>query len=294
MHRTAFIVFLIAFAPQDRYENPVMKSLADAERAFASMSVQQGVRKAFFANFADDGIAFQPHPVVFKDAVKDRPAPTNPNAVTLNWRPVAGDVSLSGDMGYTTGPYSAIDSSGKQPPRYGFYFSVWKKTPTTPWRVALDIGIRTSGPFEGPENFRQAQPVKSSQSGFREEGFGKQELEKSIREYLSLADSKGVVTAYEDHLAKECRLHLEGHHPFVGPEIIMAFVAGKEITRTGKLLFTAVSRADDLGYAYGNYTILERGRTIENGYFGHVWKRNEHGRWKLVAEILSPIPPETP
>jgi ketosteroid isomerase-like protein len=271
-----------------------MKSLADTERAFASMSVQQGVRMAFLANFADDGIAFQPHPVVYKDAAKDRPAPANPNAFTLNWKPVFGDVSESGNLGYTTGPYSFVDNSGKQPPSHGFYFSVWKKDSTSRWRVAVDIGIGTPGPFEGPEDFRQAQPSKKSQSMPGEGKSGKQELEESIGEYLSIAAADGVIAAYENHLVEECRLHLEGHHPLLGRRFVTAFFDGKEITRTGKLLLAAVSESDDLGYAYGSYANLERGRSIENGYFCHVWKRNELGLWKLAAEILSPVPPEAP
>lgn len=292
MIRTMLFVFLTAFAPQDRYENPAMKSLADAERAFASMSVRQGMRKAFLAHFADDGIAFQPHPVVYKDAVKDQPAPANPSAFTLNWKPVFGDVSETGDLGYTTGPYSFVDNSGKQPPSHGFYFSVWKRDSTSRWRVAVDIGIGTPGPFEGPEDFRQARPIKKSQSMPGEAKSGKPELEESIGKYLSIAAADGVVAAYENHLAEECRLHLEGHHPLLGRQVMTAFFNEKEITQTGKLLFAKVSESDDLGYAYGSYANLERGKTIENGYFGHVWKRNELGRWKLVAEILSPVPQE--
>ena len=153
MHHAMFFIFLAAIIPQDR---PEMRSLVEAERAFAAASVEKGAREAFTANFADDGIAFQPHPVVYKEAMKNRPLPANPKAFTLDWKPVFGDVSESGDLGYTTGPYSLVDNSGKQPTRYGFYFSVWKKV-SGQWQVAVDIGIRTPTNYEGALDFRQAQ-----------------------------------------------------------------------------------------------------------------------------------------
>lgn len=40
-----------------------------------------------------------------------------------------GDVGDSGDLGYHTGPSKVTDHSGQQPPRYGYFFSLWKKQP---------------------------------------------------------------------------------------------------------------------------------------------------------------------
>src|SRR3972149_5368177 len=291
MHRAMVFIFLALGFPQDRYESPAMKSLADAERGFAAMSVEKGTREAFVANFADDGIAFQPHPVVYKEAVQGRPAPANPKAYTLNWKPVARVVYKSGDLGYMTGPYSVIDKSGKQPPRYGFYFSIWKKDSLSRWHVALDIGIGTPGKHEGSDDFRQAESIRNRTSAAAQAKSGKGEFEESEENFSSLAATQSTVAAYESHLASDCRLHAEGHHPFVGKAAIKSFFTGKRRTR---FLFASVSGSNDVGYTYGSYTSFGNEGAKESGYFGHVWKRNEHGRWKLVAEILSPIPPETP
>ena len=58
----AGILGLTAFT-QEKGINPELLSLANAERAFAKMSVDKGVPVAFYESFAEDGVNFQPHPV---------------------------------------------------------------------------------------------------------------------------------------------------------------------------------------------------------------------------------------
>ncbi len=291
MHHAIFFIFLLGAPHQDRYETPDMRSLADAERAFAATSVEKGSREAFVANFAEDGIAFQPHPVVYKDAVKDRPAPANPKALTLDWKPVYGDVSESGDLGYTTGPYSLVDNSGKQPTRYGFYFSVWKRTATSRWQVALDIGIRTPTDYAGAGEFQQAKSIGKKNQKTEP---AKNKLEQAEENFLSLLRTKSPAAAYTGNLAEDSRLHVNGRQPIVGKAEIVSFVSDSGTFQRGKTLHTGLSRSNDFGYSYGSYESNKGKETWERGYYGHVWKRNEHGEWRLVAEILSPVPPENP
>ena len=42
-------------------------SLVDAELAFAQMGLERGVRAAFLAHFADDGVVFEPAPVRLRE-----------------------------------------------------------------------------------------------------------------------------------------------------------------------------------------------------------------------------------
>ena len=56
-----------------------------------------------------------------------------------------------------------------------------------------------------------------------------------------------------------------------------------------------VSTAGDLGYTYGSYEFKSKAgdmATVEKGYYLHVWKRNENGELRLVADVTNPQPPE--
>lgn len=145
-----------------------MVSLVQAERAFAKMSVDTTQRQAFLANFADDGVWFDPGPSNTREALRTPPpaaAAAEAAARTLDWEPVNGDMSASGDLGYTTGPWVRTVRGADRPPATGWFFSVWKRQGDGPWRVAADFGIPApgSGGLRSQE-FRQAEvpPVAPS------------------------------------------------------------------------------------------------------------------------------------
>lgn len=60
----------------------------------------------------------------------------------LTWTPVGGDISASGDLGYTYGTYEfrSIGKDGKPSVDYGKYTSIWKLQKDGSWKVVLDMG----------------------------------------------------------------------------------------------------------------------------------------------------------
>ena len=66
----------------------------------------------------------------------------------LLWTPVGGDVSNSGDLGYTYGTFEfhSKDKDGKQRVQYGKYTSIWKMQKDGSWKVVLDMGNASPEP----------------------------------------------------------------------------------------------------------------------------------------------------
>ena len=60
----------------------------------------------------------------------------------LMWTPVGGDISSSGDLGYTYGDYEfhSKDKNGSPHVEYGKYTSIWKMQKDGSWKVVLDMG----------------------------------------------------------------------------------------------------------------------------------------------------------
>ena len=285
------LMMMLFTMPQDTIHSPAMAGLVSAERAFASMSVNRGIRESFMAFFGEDGISFQPGPVRYKENAQKRPPPQNPKAYTLNWWPVTGDISEAGDLGYTTGPYSLVNTiDSKRPMGYGFYFTVWKKEEGQ-WKVALDIGISMEQGFKGDTTFRQASP-----SGFTKAtavNGDRVELKSAEQDLDALSGTRGSLAAYGRFLASGGRLHREGSEPIVGEVSLERYLTGLEDQFTRwKVLFTAVAASDDLGYAYGSYETSKNSQPVERGYYARVWRRDSEGRWRIVADITNPLPPD--
>lgn len=64
----------------------------------------------------------------------------------LTWTPVDVGISLSGDLGYTSGTYEfrSKDKDGKPTITHGKYTSIWKNQPDGSWKVVLDMGNASS------------------------------------------------------------------------------------------------------------------------------------------------------
>ena len=111
-------------------------TMADTERAFAKLGYDTNYRDAFIQYFADEAIDFNPEPGPALDRLRQQPRP--PSDLRLVWEPRVGDIAMSGDLGYLTGPTETRRSDTVT--RHGNYFSVWKKQADGRYKVILDVG----------------------------------------------------------------------------------------------------------------------------------------------------------
>lgn len=294
-----FTAALCSICPgQTRTVAASLKALVESERAFAKTSVKIGARPSFMMYFADDAVVFRPHPVKYKEAMKDIPSPKNPTEATLEWEPLRADVSRSGDLGYTTGPSVWTDHSpARRPTYYGFYFSFWKKQPSGEWKVVFDVGTELPGPYSGPRVLRSPAPVKAAVPMVT---MSAQEQRSSLlvaeAKFLELIGHDGLQKALRATLDKEARIYRQKSQPVIGIDSIQTYFSDKPYLSTWEALDGRVAEAGDLGYSYGSYTVRNETRpgNDEKGYYLHAWRRDSSNRWRLVAEVTSPLPPEAP
>jgi ketosteroid isomerase-like protein len=300
MKRLAAIALLLCVPSfpalaQEKDLPPAQAELVNAERAFAKLAVERGVRESFITYFADDGIGFAPHPHKAKERFSNSPAQAARPPFTLNWAPVYGDIAQAGDLGWNTGPTLIEDTSPeKKPARHGMFFSVWKKQSDGSWRVALDLGADTPAavaPLNAPfkTSYRASDKRPTSGVNVEEEIAG---LLKVEREFLAAAKSSSLGQAYKSHLSDDARIHRPGVMPVVGKDAAQSWLAKQTMTLSGEPIKADVSRSGDLGYAYGIYEL--GGAQPQKGYFARVWNRDAKGQWRIVMDTVSPLPPGTP
>ena len=299
------VVFFLSIATlsslctgQTKTSNVSLNALVESERSFAGTSVRIGARPSFMMYFADDAVVFRPHPVKYKEAMKEVPPPKNPTEATLEWEPLWADISRSGDLGYTTGPSVWTDHSpAKRPTYYGFYFSFWKKQPAGDWKVVFDVGTELPGPYSGPRVLRSPAQVQGK-SPLKKMTAQEQKASLMTAEgkFLELARHKGLKKALAENLDKEARVYRQKSYPVVGIDSIQAYFSIKPYLSAWEPLEGSVADAGDLGYTFGSYAVKNGTKPGEDekGYYLHAWRRDASNRWKLVAEVTSPLPPEPP
>lgn len=111
--------------------------LVAAEKAFAADASARSTREAFLAALAPDGVVFAPGPANGRRVWEARASNKN----RLEWTPELAEVSASGDLGYTSGPWRFTAAGDEKPTAFGHFFSFWKKQPDGKWMLLADHGI---------------------------------------------------------------------------------------------------------------------------------------------------------
>ena len=276
--------FAPALAHEPDAEEIALGALVDAELAFARMSAERGMRAAFLANFAEDGIAFEPAPVRLREAWSARPAPADPLAMRLDWKPAQAGVARSFDFGYTTGPFTL--SSAAQPAQtQGVFFSVWRRNASGAWEVILDVGIATPVVADFVPLGASPRPHFKGRANPRDER--RRLLERESNAFG--AGAAGLTpTGYAQLIAADIRLHRDGAAPIASRGDVAAEVARRMSRVWWTPLDARVSAASDMAVTWGRYREIDHVPQPRDGYYAHLWLRNAAGRWKLAYDIALP------
>lgn len=269
-----------------------LEDLFVAERSFASVSTEHGVRAAFLEYFARDGVDFRPGPGLMRERMLARPAPADPLTFILDWSPQAGAVARSADLGFTTGPYSLRNQrDASVATRYGYYFSIWKRENGV-WRVAVDAGVSTPGAPEPESRSAVAGESKTPSPWLppwaTRRGRGQEALLALEHEPRSLDPEPADAPSYFELLTGSVRLLRENSYAVLGADAVRKTLAAAGRTVQWTPAGSGAAASDDLGYTYGRYARMHGAAEEAVGYYVHVWQRDDAGGWRIAAEVLLP------
>lgn len=248
-----------------------------AERAFAADGLALGIRDSFLKHAAPDGLVLQPEPVNAQAAFTPRPSAKGPPLV---WWPLWAGIARSGDLGFTSGPYTYDGRPG------GYYFTVWKKQPDGSWKWVFDGGppsdMTGAAPQGSPVTYL---PLATAQAGSADRAL---EDVAQAEEKLAAAADTDLKAAYLAVMAPDGRLVGSPAKPATTPDAFAEELA----TRPQQVDFApggaAASRAGDLVWTYGEALWSEAGQN-RRGHYVRVWQDRKDG-WKLVFDELLPVP----
>lgn len=276
------------------------EALAKTERDFARQAAEQGVKAAFLAYLADDSIVFRPGAVPGKSWVSGHPNPP----IRLSWRPTFVQVAQAGDLGYTTGPYELRSTDPKDPSvGYGRFVTVWRRQPGGAWKVALDLGVPTPEPTAPePAAVEYGHPLAAvpeaaaaAEAGADPAAKAREGLLAADRALAAAAITEGAAAGLSPHLGVGARMLRAGAVPVVGTEAMRKALVAQRPKLAWKPVAGGVSRSGDLGYTYGTESYSREGAGVSrNANYLRLWERAPGGEWKVVLDLLSPLPPAPP
>ena len=261
-----------------------LESLVRAERLFASLCREQGIKAAFLANLGEEGVVFRPQPVNGLAWYSQ----SSEKGAELAWEPVFADISSAGDLGYTTGPWSLGDK-GAEPNVFGQYVSVWRKKPGDEWKVAIDVGVVHPKPDDWGKRGRQAEYAPEGGASAADSADTKNErrlLREASQRYFQMCGEGGIGDAYREFASDDILVLRSGVFPVGGKKQAIGVIGGEPRISTIEGMGGDLSASADLGYTYGVLRWQDgEGREERAASYLWVWKRGADRSWKLVVDV---------
>jgi len=290
------IFFIMSGCIRKKDFNDNLNSLVKTELAFAKKSKETGIREAFLTFLSDDAIVFHPEPIKGKPLYAEKPDTPG----LLIWKPIFADVSIAGDLGYTTGPFEfRKDAKKKEPDGYGHYVTVWKRQNDGKWRVVIDAGIHHSVVERHPKEMVLSQSYKRNSHKYWKKVDIEKEHEKLLTQDRKFSKSsllEGFKTAFEVYIADDVRYYRMDEFPIIGKEAVLVKLEEKNGLLTWEPMAAEMSISGDLGYTYGISEVKtgESGSVVNRrGSYLRIWKKQSDGEWKVVLDMANPIPSDS-
>ncbi|WP_460609220.1 Cif family virulence factor [Hymenobacter terrigena] len=257
-----------------------------AEAAFAAQATQTSTEAAFLANSSPTALVTENGKLVNAQEVW-RARPSRPGN-KLTWYPVLADAAQSGDMGYTTGPWTMLQNN--RPVSAGEYVTVWRKQLDGRWKFAVDMGIERIGTAPAqpatvprPRLMAAASTPSTAPSN----------IVLDIDSKFAAAELMKPGATYQQYLSAEARLYRSGLSMMQG-----AAASANMKNIDGGYLFIAntgyLAAAGDLGYVVGSlHRPASTNHPEENGTFLRIWRREADTGWRIVLEMFNLTPGAT-
>lgn len=266
-----------------------LQEMVTTEQAFSKMAEEKNTRDAFLAFIADDGLLFRPGAVNGKKWMLEHPVPPSDKRPLLAWQPAFAGMSVSGDMGFTTGPWEfKADIKDEKPAGYGHFVTVWKKQADGSWRFVVDLGI-THPQSGGPQTLWQpAETNKKTSFKPLDAATARQSLLDRDRKYAAEQEKHELAKVFPGYASPEVRLYRPGNLPYIGSQAATEALAQTKGQIAWQPIGGDVSRAGDLGYTHGTYEMTDDTKKVtERGSYVRIW-RKQGDVWRIVMDVANP------
>lgn len=266
-----------AFAAPQAHTGADPGDVVAAERAFAADGLALGVKQSFLKHAAPTAIVLSPEPQLAKAVYGAAP---EGNSAKLVWWPLWAGIAKSGDLGFTTGPYSVNGA-----PR-AWYFTVWAKQADGSWKWLFDGGPPSDPTGAAPQGSAPSYAKAAAQAaGSPAKAMADVTMAEGMLAFRAKTDVKG---AYLAALAEDGRIVGSKARPPASRAETEAELATRPTTIRFSPLGGQASSAGDLAWTYG-MAQWETGGAVKRGHYVRIWRDDADG-WRLVFDELLPLP----
>ena len=283
MRLIALTLPVVMLAAPALAQTPDAAQVVAAERAFAADFPAMGLAGSFSKWSTPDAIVIAGGQArTTTELFAGAPMTRQPGEPLIEWWPVFAGISMSGDLGFTTGP-AAQDGD-----RYGHYFTVWRRQPDGRWLWVYDGGTGADPLGQpGPDSEPRILPVSTTGSASPEITMADVERAEAALAAVAASSQK---QAHLEWLAADGRLYVAPLAPAEGPDAFTtALDSWPQTFAFGAMEGGGASDAGDMAWTYGPAAWAQDGQP-RHGHYVRIWQKRPEG-WRIVLAQLIPAPP---
>ncbi|MCB0279079.1 MAG: hypothetical protein KDD94_06245 [Calditrichaeota bacterium] len=276
-----FLIVLL-LGQSDKWHNDLME-MVETERRFGRRCAEIGQHQATYEAMADNGILFREDPVNGKQNISSTKAPP----LILKFDPEFADMSLAGDMGFTSGPWefqSALPL--KEPIQYGYYATIWQKQANGEFKVAIAHAIGIGKAMPNGYTY-QLKPSDEPTDLGKVYPRGERLLDVD-NQFRSKWVAKNDPDLYVGYFSEGFIFYRHNSFPLRLRSDVLRDISNLK-RLDWKVIGSDQSKSNDFGYSYGSYSQEMKTGESENGYYIRYWKRNNIGEWRVFADMFKPV-----
>jgi hypothetical protein len=184
-----------------------LRDLLDAEYAFATRA-HTSIRTAFLEYLAEDSLVLQPAPAAGRAFYLS----TEDSLDTLEWYPALADLSGSGDLGFTAGPWIYTRTAGDM--SHGHFLTIWKRDAACRWQIECDAGVSHAAPTSAEPKLTPDQASYTPRSAPLQSLIADHALERAMQDFQNTARQDGIAPALRTYArTADFRLCVDGEVP---------------------------------------------------------------------------------
>jgi ketosteroid isomerase-like protein len=260
-----------------------LKGLLQTEYAFGRQA-QSSIRAAFLEYLAEDSLVLQPGPVSGRavyTAAKE-------NSNKLQWYPAMAALAGSGDLGFTTGPwtYTAADGGAEE---HGHFLTVWKRDAACRWQVEFDGGVSHAAPSKAEPPLAPEQATVAEGTAPPPKLIASDAIGHAIADFEGTASQNGLAAGLRTYARDfDFQFYTDGEAP-MGLGAAHRSVTGYKLS--GDWREAARGRSADSTLAYSVGEIKDAKRRSSHAY-AEIWEYDPKvANWGLRILLINPLVP---
>ena len=269
---TALLLLGLACVAVAQPRRPI-DALFGAQDSFSKKAASDGERSAFLSVLTDDAIVFRPAPI---KGLQFWQQSIEPVPVTLERRILYADVSSSGLLGYTTGPWkTSTKDNGKTIEHSGEYVTLWERRGGDDFRAVLDITTRHD----------------DLEEALSDKGGGPSTEDPNTRGWSATNDAYkflrtsmtggGLAAALNAATMDDVRLLIDDEAPIVGKKKVVQ--AARMYTAMGFPDNVAIFQSGDMAYFWNQCRYQNNTEGVERGNCLQIMKLRDKKWWIVLA-----------